>query len=83
MFSLVYAERRVQAETNKLQQVEAHEVDQDREMEKEAKIGQKLAAKGLTKRNKKIQQNHKKQQLNMNGHAKQSHFNIQQPSKRD
>lgn len=84
LISLGYAERRVKAETHKMQEVEAEHADQDHEMDKAAKKGQKVAAARQSKRNKKLQHNAKTQQLvNRNGHAKQSHFNIQQPSKRD
>ncbi len=77
LVGLTYVERRAKEETEKIQEVEAEHVVQEHEMNKAAKKGQVTAVRQTT-RNK--QHNMK---MNMNGHKKEKHFNIQQPSKRD
>lgn len=77
LVGLTYVERRTKEETEKIHEVEVEHAVQEHEMNKAAKKGQVVASR-QTSRNK--QQNKK---LNLNGHKKEKHFNIQQPSKRD
>jgi hypothetical protein len=89
LLSIGYAERRVQAANQKMKDHKAELLVQDHELEKGAKKGQKIAATRQSKRNKNLQAASKKsngftkQPRGGNGHAKQSNFHIQQPSKRD
>ena len=74
-----YVERRMKAETAKIQEVEAEHVEQEHEMEKAAKN-----ATAVRQRTRNRQQNKKHNtKLNMNNGHVQTHFNIQQPSKRN